>query len=153
MEHLLGAIAQEIRGPAGEILSAFGVGPGTLRAHLSAVRTGERTASLAGTHAANSSVAEDLVRDATEKHGDPVIGRDEELRRVVTILARREKCHPLLVGEPGVRKALPMIRALAARLANRDVPARIAGSRLLVVDLGAAPFRREAPLGHREAAC
>jgi ATP-dependent Clp protease ATP-binding subunit ClpB len=133
VEHLLGALGQEIRGPAGEILGAFGIAPGTLKPHLGAVRSlGRPPAS--GDLAAPSD-ARDLVAEARAGHGDPVIGRDEELRRLVTILERRDKCHPLLVGEPGVGKRA-IVRSLASRLASGDVPTSLVGARLLELDVG-----------------
>jgi ATP-dependent Clp protease ATP-binding subunit ClpB len=133
--HLLGALAQEIRGPAGEILGSFGIGPGSLKPHLGVVRNAAPAAAPSTTDPA-ALTARDLVKDERDGKGDPVVGRDVELRRLVTILERREKHHPLLVGEAGVGKRA-IVRALAARLANGDVPTRLAGARLVEIDPGA----------------
>src|SRR4029077_17956307 len=78
----------------------------------------------------------DLVADAREGRFDPVIGRDVEARRLLQILERRFKNHPLIVGEPGVGKTA-LIRSLADRIAKGDVPSNLAQSRLLELDTGA----------------
>jgi ATP-dependent Clp protease ATP-binding subunit ClpB len=135
VEHLLGALSQEIRGAAGDVLSAHGIGPGSLKAHLGVLRSFSREAPFRDGADAKPSEMRDLVRAARESGGDPVIGRDAELRRLVTILERREKSHPLLVGEPGVGKRA-IVRALAKRLASGDVPTRLSTARLLEVDIG-----------------
>jgi ATP-dependent Clp protease ATP-binding subunit ClpB len=140
-EQLLNALAQEIRGGAGAALQALGLGPGALRTHLGALKTVPREApTLTGTTAATSGdfVARatiDLIEQARQGVGDPVIGRDAEVRRVLQILERRWKNHPLLVGEPGVGKSA-IVRALASRLARGDVPRNLAETRLLQLDLG-----------------
>jgi ATP-dependent Clp protease ATP-binding subunit ClpB len=138
VEHVLNALSQEIRGPAGEILGAFGVAPGSLRAHLSALRSvprGTQRRSLESS-GAGQQYTHDLVEDARAGRLDPVIGRDAELRRLLTVLERRQKSHPLLVGEPGVGKGA-VIGALAQRIAAGDVPTTLAGARLLELDAGA----------------
>ncbi|HEX7667940.1 MAG TPA: AAA family ATPase [Polyangiaceae bacterium] len=135
--HVLNALSQEIRGAAGEILSAFGIGPGSLKPHLSLARSIPGSApSFVAAPGAPSSEARDLVQAARENEGDPVVGRDGEIRRLVTILERREKGNPLLVGEPGTGKRA-IVRALAKRIAQGDVPTRLAGVRLLEVDAAA----------------
>src|SRR6201999_250159 len=91
--HLLGALAQEIRGAAGDILSAQGIGPGSLKAHLGVLKTFTREAPFSGGPDAKAADVRDLVKEARAPDGDPVIGRDAELRRLVTILERREKSH------------------------------------------------------------
>src|SRR5262249_12002818 len=102
-EHLLNALAQEVRGETGEILGAVQVGPGALRPHLAALRSLPRTTGPAP--AAGAVVfATPLVERARAGQYGPVIGRDAELRRLLTILERRQKHHPLLVGETGVGK-------------------------------------------------
>jgi ATP-dependent Clp protease ATP-binding subunit ClpC len=136
IEHLLGALTQEVRGPAGEILGAFGIGPGSLGPHLGVLRSTPRHAPLPGTADAGAPMTRDLVQAAREKPGDPVIGRDTELLRLLTILERHEKCNPLLVGEPGVGK-FAIVRALARSLAAGAVPSSLAGARLLEMDVGA----------------
>lgn len=132
-EHLVNSLSQEIRGPAGEILGAFGLGPGSLKPHVSAVRAGRDAAAFGGT-SGSAPDTRDLVQAVRDGKSDPVVGRDAELRRLVTILERREKCHPLLVGEPGVGKRA-IVRALAERLASGDLPTKLAGARLLEVDV------------------
>jgi ATP-dependent Clp protease ATP-binding subunit ClpB len=136
VEHLLGALTQEVRGPAGDVLSAQGLGPGSLRPHLGALRSFAREAPFREGADAAAPELRDLVKEARSASGDPVIGRDAELRRLVTILERREKSHPLLVGEPGVGKRA-IVRSLARRLAQGDVPTRLSTARLLAVDVGA----------------
>lgn len=134
VEHLLNALSQEIRGPAGEILGAFGVGPGSLRPHMKALHEVPRAPAAAST--SNDVGLRDLVAEARSGQHDPVIGRVAELRRLITILERRQKSHPLLVGEPGVGKRA-IVRALAARIAQGDIPTRLANLKLLEVDTGA----------------
>jgi ATP-dependent Clp protease ATP-binding subunit ClpC len=131
--HLLNALSQEIRGPAGDILRAFGVVPGSLRRH--AALLDEKAEAAVET----SGVAPELTRpllDAPHAR-DPVIGRAAEVRRLVTVLERRQKSHPLLVGDVGVGKRA-VVRALARRIESGDVPARLRGARLVELDLAAA---------------
>jgi ATP-dependent Clp protease ATP-binding subunit ClpB len=142
VEHLLHALAQEIKGPAGEILSSFGIGPGAFRPHLAALHEASREpekAAPGGSSAAAGGAdpyTRDLVADAKEGRFDPVIGRDVEIRRLLQILERRFKNHPLIVGEPGVGKTA-LIRSLADRIARGDVPTNLMGARLLELDTGA----------------
>jgi ATP-dependent Clp protease ATP-binding subunit ClpB len=139
IEHLLHALAQEIRGPAGEILSSFGIGPGAFRPHLGALEAAAREAPASTTPAVEPGQApytRDLVADAREGRFDPVIGRDFEARRLLQILERRFKNHPLIVGEPGVGKTA-IIRGLADRIARGDVPTNLAGAHLYELDTGA----------------
>lgn len=138
VEQLLNALSQEIRGGAGEILASFNLGPGCFRPHLSILKTASAapTASAAGRDTDGSSFTRDLVALARTGTMDPVIGRDAVVRRVLQILERRGKNHPLIVGDPGVGKTA-VIRALAARIAAGDVPPNIAGLRLLELDTGA----------------
>jgi ATP-dependent Clp protease ATP-binding subunit ClpB len=145
VEHLLHALAQEIKGPAGEILSSFGVGPGAFRPHVGALVEAAREPAAAGSSGAGNSgsggggengpYVRDLVADAREGRFDPVIGRDVEARRLLQILERRFKNHPLIVGEPGVGKTA-LIRSLADRIAHGDVPSNLAQARLLELDTG-----------------
>jgi ATP-dependent Clp protease ATP-binding subunit ClpB len=138
VEHLLNALAQEVRGAAGEILGAFQIGPGSLRPHLGGLRAtaevplrGEK-----GQHPVLGLYTSSLVARARAGQFGPVLGRDAELRRLLTILERREKHHPLLVGENGVGKAT-LIRGLAQRVARKDVPGSSSGLELLELDVGA----------------
>jgi ATP-dependent Clp protease ATP-binding subunit ClpB len=138
VEHLLNALAQEVRGAAGEILGAYQIGPGSLRPHLAALRATpdlSATSAKAG-HPILALYTASLVELARAGKVRPVIGRGVELRRLLTILERREKNHPLLVGEVGVGKAT-IVRGLAQRLARGDVPGSMSGLRLFELDLGA----------------
>ena len=138
VEHLLHALAQEIKGPAGEILSSFGIGPGAFRPHLAALTEAAREpiASNAGVSGDAQPYTRDLVADARDGKFDPVIGRVVEARRLLQILERRFKNHPLIVGEPGVGKTA-LIRSLADRIAHGDVPSNLAQATLLELDTGA----------------
>ncbi len=141
VEHLLHALAQEIRGPAGDILSSFNIGPGAFRPHLGvleqAAKEGASSVSVSSdTASSNGGYVRDLVAEAKEGRFDPVIGRDTEARRVIQILERRFKNHPLVIGEPGVGKTA-LIRSIAERIARGDVPSNLAQARLLELDTGA----------------
>lgn len=138
IEHLLNALSQEIRGPAGEILGALGIAPGSLRGHLSALRSVPRPSpkkGLVGT-VTTDQYTHDWVDDARAGRLDPVLGRDVEVRRLTTILERRQKNNTLLVGEPGVGKGA-VVSSLAQRIADGDVPTTLAGVRLLELDAAA----------------
>jgi ATP-dependent Clp protease ATP-binding subunit ClpB len=139
VEHLLNALAQEVRGAAGEILGAFQIGPGSLRPHLAVLRAApEVSASSPGKagHPILGLYTASLVDLARAGRVRPVIGRGVELRRLLTILERREKNHPLLVGDVGVGKAT-IVRGLAQRVARGDVPGSSSGLHLLELDVGA----------------
>jgi ATP-dependent Clp protease ATP-binding subunit ClpB len=139
LEHLLNALSQEIGGSTGDVLLAFHIGPGAFRPHLSALRSVPRAAVKGGDAKAVDAVASytrDLVAIARAGKVDPVIGRDTVVRRMLQILERRGKNHPLLVGDPGVGKTA-IIRALAARVRDGDVPPNLADLRLLEFDSGA----------------
>jgi ATP-dependent Clp protease ATP-binding subunit ClpB len=138
VEHLLNALSQEIRGAAAVVLQAFGLGPGSFRAHMAALRSVPREVAPAAVSSAGatgdllSRFTHDLVDRARRDGLDPVIGRDVEVRRLLQILERRQKNHPLLVGEPGVGKTA-IVGALAMRVAAGDVPEGLA--KLGVVEL------------------
>jgi ATP-dependent Clp protease ATP-binding subunit ClpB len=138
VEHLLNALAQEVRGAAGEILGAFQVGPGSLRPHLAILRSAAEAPLPAarGGHPILALYTASLVDGARAGQFGPVIGRGLEIRRLLTILERRGKHHPLLVGDVGVGKAT-VVRGLAQRVAGGDVPASLNGLSLLVLDVGA----------------
>jgi ATP-dependent Clp protease ATP-binding subunit ClpB len=147
IEHLLHALAQEIRGPAGEILSSFNIGPGAFRPHVGLLEAAAREGGGSGgggstgvaVSSAESQIASytrDLVADAKAGRFDPVIGRDIEARRLLQILERRFKNHPLIVGEPGVGKSA-LIRGLAERIAKGEVPSNLAEARVFELDTGA----------------
>jgi ATP-dependent Clp protease ATP-binding subunit ClpB len=137
VEHLLNALSQEIRGEAGEILSSLGLGPGAFRPHMAILKAAAAAPVSAAQGGAvdASAFTRDLVALARSGEFDPVIGRDAVVRRVLQILERRGKNHPLIVGEPGVGKTA-VVRALAMRIAAGDVPPNIAGLRLLELDTG-----------------
>ena len=137
IEHVLNALSQEIRGPAGELLGAHRIGPGALRPHLGALHSVPRHQRHTGGSTADiERFTYDLIDDARSGRIDPVIGRDSEVRRLLTILERRQKSHPLLVGEPGVGKGA-VVGALAQRIAAGDVPTSLAGARLFELDAAA----------------
>ncbi len=140
VEHLVNALSQELRGRTGELLQSFNLGPGCFRPYVEVLRTAASQPIASETKPAGTDAAQAYVRDlvAQAKGGDvdPVIGRDAEVRRVLQILERRGKNHPLLVGEPGVGKTA-VIRALARRFAAGDVPSNIARLRILELDTGA----------------
>jgi ATP-dependent Clp protease ATP-binding subunit ClpB len=140
MENLLNALSQEIRGAAGAVLQALQIGPGSLRPHLSALKTVPRDQPPVGNAPPSATdllqrSTVDLVEQARKGEFDPTIGRDLEVRRVLQILERRSKNHPLLVGEAGVGKTA-IVRGLAQRIAAGDVPRNLASARLLSLDLG-----------------
>jgi ATP-dependent Clp protease ATP-binding subunit ClpB len=137
VEHLLNALSQEIRGPAAVVLQAFALGPGSLRPHMAALKSVPRD--VPGTSAVGTDAAARYVHDwtarARESGFDPVIGRDTEVRRLLQILERRQKNHPLLVGEPGVGKTA-ITGALAMRIAAGDVPQNLATLSILELETG-----------------
>src|SRR5580692_11456322 len=137
VEHLLNALSQEIRGPAAVVLQAFGIGPGSLRPHMAALKSVPREVAAASPAAGDvlSRFTHDLVDRAKKQGFDPVIGRDVEVRRLLQILERRQKNHPLLVGEAGVGKAA-IVGALAMRIAAGDVPASLAKLSILELETG-----------------
>ena len=123
---------------AGRALKAAGVTPQGLNAAIEQLRQG-RTADTAGAedrYDALKKFARDLTQAARDGKLDPVIGRDEEIRRTIQILARRTKNNPALIGEPGVGKTA-IAEGLALRIANGDVPDTLKGRRLMALDLGA----------------
>jgi ATP-dependent Clp protease ATP-binding subunit ClpB len=134
---LLHALAQEIRGPVGEVLAHFGIGPGAFRDHVAELDKAPKPATAPRSGGAPSDeFTRDLVADARADRFDPVLVRDTEIRRLLQILERRFKNHPLIVGEPGVGKTT-LVRGLALRLASGDVPSNLAGARLFELDTGA----------------
>ncbi|MGO9711523.1 MAG: ATP-dependent Clp protease ATP-binding subunit [Polyangiaceae bacterium] len=135
VEHLLNALTQELRGPAAAVLQQFGIGPGSLRPHIGALRTVPRDVGAAASMD-RGSFTTDLVDRARRGEFDPVIGRDVEVRRLLQILERRHKHHPLLVGDPGVGKSA-IIGALALRIAAGDVPRNLSKLAILELDTGA----------------
>ncbi len=141
VDHLLNALSQEIRGPAAVVLQAFGLGPGSFRAHMAALKSVPRDVpqtSSGSTNGAPEGAARftnDLIARAKASGFDPVIGRDVEVRRLLQILERRQKNHPLLVGEHGVGKSA-IVGALAMRIATGDVPHNLAQLSILELEVG-----------------
>jgi len=122
---------------AGQALKSAGVTPEALNTAINTLRQG-RTADTAGAedrYDALKKFARDLTQAARDGKLDPVIGRDEEIRRTIQILARRTKNNPVLIGEPGVGKTA-IAEGLALRIANGDVPDTLKGRRLMSLDLG-----------------
>jgi ATP-dependent Clp protease ATP-binding subunit ClpB len=141
VEHLLNALSQEIRGPAAVVLQAFGLGPGSLRPHMAALRSVPREVRDSNGQASPGAgdvlarFTHDFVERARRGGFDPVIGRDVEVRRLLQILERRQKNHPLLVGEAGVGKTA-IVGALAMRIAAGDVPESLAKLSILELETG-----------------
>jgi ATP-dependent Clp protease ATP-binding subunit ClpB len=137
VEHLLNSLSQEIRGSAAAALQAFGLGPGSFRPHMAALKSVPREVTPAGPSSADvlARFTHDLVERARREGFDPVIGRDVEVRRLLQILERRQKNHPLLVGEAGVGKTA-IVGALAMRIAAGDVPESVSKLSILELETG-----------------
>ncbi|GGI89715.1 chaperone protein ClpB [Polymorphobacter multimanifer] len=138
VERLLTAMALAATTLAGQALARAGVSAQALNAAIETARKG-RSASTAGAEDsfdALNKYARDLTQAARDGKLDPVIGRDEEIRRTVQVLARRTKNNPVLIGEPGVGKTA-VVEGLALRIANGDVPDGLKDKRLMSLDMGA----------------
>jgi ATP-dependent Clp protease ATP-binding subunit ClpB len=136
-DRLLVALA-ESPAPAARALKAAGVTPQTLEKAISDIRKGRKvtSANAEANFDALNKYSRDVTAVAREGKLDPVIGRDEEIRRTIQVLARRTKNNPVLIGEPGVGKTA-IVEGLALRIVNGDVPEALKGKRLLSLDLGA----------------
>src|SRR6201996_2977397 len=138
VERLLLGLAIEKTSEAGSILAKGGVTAQNLNAAIEALRKG-RTADRATAENAYDALkkyARDLTQAARDGKLDPVIGRDEEIRRSIQVLSRRTKNNPVLIGEPGVGKTA-IVEGLALRILNGDVPESLKDKRLLSLDMGA----------------
>ena len=138
VERLLLALALEKDSEAGRILAQAGVTPQNLNAAIEALRKGRTadSASAENAYDALKKYARDLTQAARDGKIDPVIGRDEEIRRTIQVLSRRTKNNPVLIGEPGVGKTA-IVEGLALRILNGDVPESLKDKKLLSLDLGA----------------
>ncbi|MGY3236184.1 MULTISPECIES: ATP-dependent chaperone ClpB [unclassified Bradyrhizobium] len=138
VERLLLGLTLEKTSEAGAILAKGGVTPQNLNAAIEALRKGRTADSATAENAydALKKYARDLTQAARDGKLDPVIGRDEEIRRTIQVLSRRTKNNPVLIGEPGVGKTA-IAEGLALRIVNGDVPESLQDKKLLSLDLGA----------------
>ena len=138
VERLLQALLLQKSSAAAHVLSEAGVEPGALAMAIDKLRQGRRadSASAEESYQALEKYARDLTADAASGRLDPVIGRDEEIRRTMQVLSRRTKNNPVLIGEPGVGKTA-IAEGLALRIIDGDVPESLRHKRLMSLDMGA----------------
>ncbi|MFL5371163.1 MAG: ATP-dependent chaperone ClpB [Myxococcales bacterium] len=136
-EHILLALAGEKRGAAAEVLKASGATQDRIAQAITAVRGSQRVTSQdpESQYRALEKYAIDLTERARKGKLDPVIGRDEEIRRVIQVLSRRTKNNPVLIGDPGVGKTA-IVEGLARRVVDGDVPEGLKDKRIVALDMG-----------------